>query len=762
MEKEEGDEQRQRQAGGAATMAIVLEEQQGEESLATRVALEDVNDTRGVSQFAHEKDKESVAAMSVASMWPYNAFGTEAAGDLDPRVYHENSHPAAKKIAREKGLAIFAFDYNGTGSKGYVVMAYYIFYMAKVFGMALVHAMLRLMRPIEWHGGGGGGDGPVHCYMDHMYEALLVERPVKPYVDLEFDVPLNRELVHMVDEMTRGVMRMIAAYLAACFPNDPRVQDIAEEDWIVLDSSNGDKVSRHLVLDKEGVYFDTLADHARFMAIVLKHFKTKVPNERDADPSYRALCVVRRIKVHKNVVGADGTTSRLSVYVLQLIPYADPCPYKEFQLWRTPWSTKFGSPRILVPALMNRSRVSPYAPAGPGGRRVISWEFMLAALVTAVRRPCEWVQYDDAAEPVLEVTSRGLMMDGRCDAYLYGYSHYQPAAAYGAMASTNVVLYPIGEEEAEEEEEEGEATAGGKRKAAGGARGGGGAAKRRALDAFCAEGEEEFEEGEERPVPIIDGFAEATKGIAAWEKWRQDEGGGAMSVPSDSAPRPFSISNAALSEAIRRGLIDFVRDSMTEGVPDWYNHTRNFVLKPYAKEGMSEPYFYMLNSDAGVCPIKTSEHDGGKPKTYGVFHKSGHALIKCHAGGCEGDPKRFDEKVSPALLELMWPSIRLQREKREEESRQRWAASGGAPHRAPDVISFDDVRRAYAAPPPPPQQQQPRPDPRKEGIRQQISIVERAMASAHGAERARLSSTMDELMIDLVVDEEGEEEDKTS
>jgi len=293
--------------------------------------------------------------------WGFSAFGDSnqrMASREGFRLELERDSNKARNKARSLGLALMAYDLNDRHAKGYVLTDYTTLYAAIVQNQGLTSAARGLIS--------SGG-------VEHVYEGLMIERPVVPYFDMEFSIEENPKQAHLIDEMTRNAIAMLTAYLIKCFPDHEAVSGITFDDWIVLDSSDQKKASRHVILRREGVWFDSLLEHALFASIVLQDFNARSAAGEEA---YESLCVRRSVKIAPEKGGG---------YTIQLVSFVDFCVYKEFQLFRTLFSRKYNDPRV-----MRVARINSFGKPGEGrlenGR--VSFDFFVAALPGAVVRPC--------------------------------------------------------------------------------------------------------------------------------------------------------------------------------------------------------------------------------------------------------------------------------------------------------------------------------------------------------------------------------------
>jgi len=154
----------------------------------------------------------------------------------------------AAAYARKKGLYIVGYDISEKFHKAFITCTREeLFYMV----------VRKEMQYPQLSGLPGG--------WRNIYEGLLRDRPCIPYFDLDAEVVHNPGILKRIDDICSVFMEFVTEFLKKSIPNNPAVQSIlCPDDWIVLDSSNRKKASRHLLLRKQGVEFKTLKDHSRF------------------------------------------------------------------------------------------------------------------------------------------------------------------------------------------------------------------------------------------------------------------------------------------------------------------------------------------------------------------------------------------------------------------------------------------------------------------------------------------------------------------
>lgn len=216
--------------------------------------------------------------------------------------------------AREQGLYIVGYDISDKFHKAFITCSKEeLFHM--VVRQETQYAHLTAL-PGGWR---------------NIYEGLLWDRPCIPYFDLDAETCYNPQILDVLDHLTLEFMKLVTMLLRRLCPRIRAVQELrCPEDWIVLDSSNEKKASRHLLIRKEGVEFRTLEEHAKFAA----HLKEEM--------CYKAF-------------GAE-TERGLMFYVskkekdkpIERNPIFDSSVYSVFQLMRMFLCSKRGQERPLL------------------------------------------------------------------------------------------------------------------------------------------------------------------------------------------------------------------------------------------------------------------------------------------------------------------------------------------------------------------------------------------------------------------------------
>ena len=206
----------------------------------------------------------------------------------------------AAEDARKRGLYIVAYDVTTNFCKAFLTCtAEELFYMVALQQTQYIHLTAL---PGGWQ---------------NAYEGLLWERPCIPFFDLDAEVQYNKGILKRIDEITFNFMEFVTQFLKKSYPKNKAVQDIqCPNDWIVLDSSYRKKASRHLLLRKEGIEFQTMQDHSRFSVDLLQELRQKALIQKDK----QALSLyVKKQDKNKPV---------------ELCPIADASVYSVFQLMR--------------------------------------------------------------------------------------------------------------------------------------------------------------------------------------------------------------------------------------------------------------------------------------------------------------------------------------------------------------------------------------------------------------------------------------------
>ena len=222
----------------------------------------------------------------------------------------------AAEDARKRGLYIVAYDVTPNYSKAFFTCTgEELFCMTALQQPQCAHLMAL---PGGWQ---------------NSYEGLLWERPCIPFFDLDAEVQHNRGILKRIDEITFTFMEFVTRFLKKSYPKNKAVQDIhCPNDWIVLDSSYRKKASRHLLLRKEGIEFQTMQDHSRFSVDLLQELRHKALIQKDK----QALTLyVKKQDKNKPV---------------ELCPIADASVYSVFQLMRMFLCSKRGQQRPLLVA----------------------------------------------------------------------------------------------------------------------------------------------------------------------------------------------------------------------------------------------------------------------------------------------------------------------------------------------------------------------------------------------------------------------------
>ena len=172
-------------------------------------------------------------------------FGT---GDWMSGMKKFKRKAEAAKHAREKGLYIVGYDISDKFHKAFITCT----------GEELFYMVAHQQTQYTHLAGLPGG-------WRNIYEGLLWERPCAVFFDLDAEVCHNPGILKRIDEITQVFIEFVTAFLKGLFPSNLAVQGIVcPDDWIVLDSSNRKKASRHLLLRKKGVEFRTMEDHSKF------------------------------------------------------------------------------------------------------------------------------------------------------------------------------------------------------------------------------------------------------------------------------------------------------------------------------------------------------------------------------------------------------------------------------------------------------------------------------------------------------------------
>ena len=232
----------------------------------------------------------------------------------------------AAEDARKRGLYIVAYDATSNFSKAFITCT-----GEELFTM-VAHNQAQYIHLTGLPGG-----------WQNIYEGLLWERPCIPFFDLDAETQYNPGILKRIDEITCTFMEFVTQFLKKTYPQNQVVQSIVcPDDWIVLDSSYRKKASRHLLLRKEGVEFQTLQDHSRFSMDLLQELRQKALIQKDK----QALTLyVKKQDKNKPV---------------ELCPIADASVYSIFQLMRMFKCSKRGQQRPLL--------VSPSFPEHPSVR----------------------------------------------------------------------------------------------------------------------------------------------------------------------------------------------------------------------------------------------------------------------------------------------------------------------------------------------------------------------------------------------------------
>ncbi len=239
------------------------------------------------------------------------AFNARHKG-LGPRkVFRgEGACNRAKEWARRNGYIMLAYDVNDTGAKGYVVTGWDDIYDFRRDGAAL--SFPRIARK-------------------YFYEGLFPERPCVPFFDLDAEVENNEGLLENLDERTRATMDMIIMTMKkTCH------RTVSRCDFLVLDASSAKKASRHLIIRKDGIFFRTMYEHAKFSSVLRDRIVKACT--LDSHPHLESLLRIKKKEKTKPVLA---------------VPFVDLCVYKDsLQLFRLLNCTKRGHNRYLKVASM--------------------------------------------------------------------------------------------------------------------------------------------------------------------------------------------------------------------------------------------------------------------------------------------------------------------------------------------------------------------------------------------------------------------------
>lgn len=245
------------------------------------------------------------------------------AGEMMSGMKRFKRKAEAAAHARKHGLCIVGYDISKKFHKAFITCT-----REELFQMVA----LQQMQYVHVSGLPGG--------WRNIYEGLLWERPCIPYFDLDAETRYNPGILKRIDDICLEFMKVTTALLKRLCPMNPAVQSIrCPNDWIVLDSSNRKKASRHLLLRKRGVEFGTLEEHAKFSAHLMQELRHEALVKKTE--------VGRMLYVSKQ--DKDKPVERCSI--------ADWSVYSVFQLMRAFLCSKRGQRRPLV--------VSPSFPEHP-------------------------------------------------------------------------------------------------------------------------------------------------------------------------------------------------------------------------------------------------------------------------------------------------------------------------------------------------------------------------------------------------------------
>lgn len=527
--------------------------------------------------------------------------------------------PEARDQARLLGKALFAYDISDKNatSKAYLICDYRAFYDALILRCADTpdaHSMINSGR------------------IDSTYEGLMLERPVVPYFDMEYSVKDNPEKgLHMADKMTRAAIRMLTVYLERFFEGDPALgppETITYQDWIVLDSSNAKKVSRHAILRKPGLYFESLLDHALFCSIVMQDFNYRSSIKKN---TLFDLLTVKRI------VGGDAKG-----HTMEYVSFVDFAVYKEFQLFRCLKCHKAGDDRVLEVAAINEFRTPAY-PAVPGSftNPRISYEFFLSSLVGAVERNPS--------------SSGGLRVKAQIssDILLLGYSALRDKQRRNDRA--NIAIVPLDEERSKTIRDENSrllatATTSSSSSSSKSAKR---AKPTKKNNSSMMAGNDGGGEDSEDPIESFedsDGMSteERQKALSEFEDVYMTILTGVPNASRDMIDRSESLKRTMVSlgrggsgqpmvhaitlepsreERIKKLMLRFIE--LCPLLEEWRAGATSYKLTCKAESGSQVPKFYILSSNSKWCPISRRLHTN--PKVFLVFHPWRSVNIKCHS-----------------------------------------------------------------------------------------------------------------------------------
>lgn len=522
--------------------------------------------------------------------------------------------PEARDQARLLGKALFAYDISDKNatSKAYLICDYRAFYDALILRCADTpdaHSMINSGR------------------IDSTYEGLMIERPVVPYFDMEYSVKDNPEKgLHMADKMTRAAIRMLTVYLERFFEGDPALgppETITYQDWIVLDSSNAKKVSRHAILRKPGLYFESLLDHALFCSIVMQDFNYRSSIKKN---TLFDLLTVKRI------VGGDAKG-----HTMEYVSFVDFAVYKEFQLFRCLKCHKAGDDRVLEVAAINEFRTPAY-PAVPGSftNPRISYEFFLSSLVGAVER---------------NPSSGGLRVKAQIssDILLLGYSALRDKQRRNDRA--NIAIVPIDEDRSKTIRDENSrllATAtttssksakrakptNKKKNSSMMAGNDGGEDSEDPIESFeesdgmsTEERQKALSEFEDVYMTILTGVPNADRDmIDRSESLKRTMA--SLGRGGNGQPMVYAITlEPSREERVKKLMLRFIE--LCPLLEEWRAGATSYKLTCKAESGSQVPKFYILSSNSKWCPISRRLHTN--PKVFLVFHPWRTVNVKCHS-----------------------------------------------------------------------------------------------------------------------------------
>lgn len=173
------------------------------------------------------------------------------------RMFHWKEE--ALNYARRSGLAAFGWDKNNRDAKIYLVCSYADMITLRWFPDKLTRLVREGVGPKTrklWLEEGG---------FSYMNEFILSERECKPYVDMEYELEGNEHLFSAEASwnITLKVIRLMIDTLECVAP----YAGFSPKDFVVLDASRENKISKHLIYDGD-YFFPGTPDLVHFVQVM--------------------------------------------------------------------------------------------------------------------------------------------------------------------------------------------------------------------------------------------------------------------------------------------------------------------------------------------------------------------------------------------------------------------------------------------------------------------------------------------------------------